>query len=53
MLLSEPAIRHQMDVIRSANKVIFGVGQLSEDATIRESELHPVATIEKMAQSGH
>lgn len=52
MLLSEPAIRHQMDVIRSANKVIFGVGQLSEDATIRESELHPVATIEKMAQSG-
>ena len=47
MLLSEPAIRHQMDVIRSANKVIFGVGQLSEDATIRESQLHPVATIEK------
>ena len=52
MLLSEPAIRNQMDVIRSANKVIFGVGQLSEDATIRESELHSAATIEKMAQSG-
>ena len=29
-------IRNQMDVIRSANKVIFGVGQLSEDATTGE-----------------
>ena len=52
MLLNEPTIRNQMDVIRSANKVIFGVGQLSWDATLRESELHSAATIEKMAKSG-
>ena len=52
MLLNEPTIRNQMDVIRSANKVIFGVGQLSKDATLRESELHSAATIEKMSKSG-
>ena len=52
MLLNEPSIRNQMDVIRSANKVLFGVGQLSGDATIRESELHSTATIKKMLKSG-
>lgn len=52
MLLNEPTIRNQMDVIRSANKVIFGVGELSRDATLSESELHSAATIEKMAKSG-
>lgn len=52
MLLNEPTIRNQMDVIRSANKVIFGVGQLSADATLRESELHSAATIDKMVKSG-
>ncbi|MEM9710056.1 MAG: sugar-binding transcriptional regulator [Pseudomonadota bacterium] len=52
MLLNEPSIRNQMDVIRSANKVLFGVGQLDADATLRTSEIHSGATIDKMIRSG-
>lgn len=52
MLLDEPSIRNQLDVIRSANKALFGIGQLNADATLRESELHTGAIIDEMIGQG-
>lgn len=52
MLLQEPSIRNQLDIIRSANKVVFGVGDLGEGATVRRSELHTEQTIEKLIRQG-
>lgn len=52
MLLKEPSIRNQFDVIRSANKVVFGVGSLDKTATVRSSELHSEATVDKLIKKG-
>ncbi len=52
MLLREPSIRNQLDVIRSANKVVFGVGELSHGSTVRSSELHSEPTMNKLVKQG-
>ncbi|MEM1387863.1 MAG: sugar-binding transcriptional regulator [Pseudomonadota bacterium] len=52
MLLQEPSIRNQLDIIRSANKVLFGVGALDRAATIRASELHGDNVIDQMVRDG-
>ncbi len=52
MLLNEPSIRKQMSVIRSANKVLFGVGELTNEGTVYTSELHSTETLDGMVQSG-
>ncbi len=52
MLLQEPSIRKQLEVIRSANKVVFGVGELSAEATVRRSELFSAETVDKLADDG-
>jgi DNA-binding transcriptional regulator LsrR (DeoR family) len=52
LLLQEPTIRNQLDVIRSANKVVFGVGDIGVGATLRSSELHSDATIDKLSRQG-
>ncbi|MGQ0564673.1 MAG: sugar-binding transcriptional regulator [Gemmobacter sp.] len=52
MLLAEPSIRNQLDIIRSANKVVFGVGQLTKGATIRGSDLHSEQTLETVIGQG-
>jgi DNA-binding transcriptional regulator LsrR (DeoR family) len=52
MLLNEPSIRAQLDVIRSANKVVFGVGDLNSGATVRGSELYSAKTIDELVENG-
>ena len=52
MLLEEPSIKAQMQMIKSANKVVFGVGILKKGATIRHSELHTQKTIDNMIKKG-
>lgn len=52
MLLAEPAIVAQFEVIRSANKVVFGVGDLGTNATIRNSQLHDEKTIDEVVKDG-
>ncbi len=52
MLLKEPSIRNQLDVIRSANKVVFGVGELGPASTVRNSELHSEPMVRKLMSQG-
>jgi len=52
LLLQEPTIRKQLDLIRSANKVVFGVGEIGVGSTLRASELHTDATVEAMMRQG-
>ncbi|MBV6656916.1 MAG: sugar-binding transcriptional regulator [Devosiaceae bacterium] len=52
MLLNEPSIRKQMAVIRSANKVLFGVGELTDGATVYTSELHSADALDQMVKTG-
>ena len=52
MMLKEPTIRTQMDVIRSANKVVFGVGELTAEATLRTSGLYSTAGVDDMIKAG-
>ncbi|MGB5869954.1 MAG: sugar-binding transcriptional regulator [Albidovulum sp.] len=52
LLLQEPTIRNQLDVIRSANKVVFGVGEIGVGSTVRASGLHSDATVDKLTRQG-
>lgn len=52
MLLEEPTIRNQLDVIRSANKVVFGVGDIGPGSTVRSSELYSEETVDAMIVKG-
>lgn len=52
LLLAEPSIVRQFEVIRSSNRVVFGVGDLGQDATIRDSELHSQETINEVINRG-
>ncbi|MEP5089468.1 MAG: sugar-binding domain-containing protein [Paracoccaceae bacterium] len=52
LLLQEPTIRKQFNVIKSANKVVFGVVELGEGATLRSSELYSETTFDKLAKKG-
>ncbi len=52
LLLQEPTIRAQLDLIRSATKVVFGVGEIGPGSTLRDSELHSDTTVDTIMQEG-
>ena len=51
-LLAEPTIRKQLSIIRSANRILFGVGDLGIEATVRQAELLDNATIDSYMEQG-
>jgi DNA-binding transcriptional regulator LsrR (DeoR family) len=52
LLLQEPTIRAQLDLIRSANKVVFGVGEITTGSTLRASELYSDKTVDALTKQG-
>ena len=52
LLLQEPTICTQLDLIRSANKVVFGVGEIGVGSTLRASALYSDATVENLMRQG-
>ncbi len=51
-LLAEPAISRQFSIVRSANRILFGVGDLGPQATVRQAELLDNATIDSFVANG-
>ena len=51
-LLEEPALVSQFQLIRSANRVLFGVGDVGKDSTVRASGLASPATIDGYVRRG-
>lgn len=51
-LMAEPALMRQRDVIMSANRILFGVGDLNPTATIRSVEMMDEATIDALVTRG-
>jgi DNA-binding transcriptional regulator LsrR (DeoR family) len=51
-LLAEPAIRRQFSIIRSANRILFGVGDLGPHATVRQAELLDNDAIDSFVANG-
>jgi DNA-binding transcriptional regulator LsrR (DeoR family) len=51
-LLAEPALVSQFQLIRSANRVLFGVGDVGKGSTVRASGLASAATIDGYARRG-
>ena len=51
-LLAEPALMRQRAVIHSANRIVFGVGDLLRTATIRSVEMMDEATIDGLVERG-
>ncbi len=52
LILAEPSIQKQFSVIRSANRILFGVGDLGPEATVRLAELLDGATIDAFVAQG-
>ena len=51
-LMAEPALMRQHGVIMSANRILFGVGDLKPSATIRSVEMMDEATIDRLVERG-
>jgi DNA-binding transcriptional regulator LsrR (DeoR family) len=51
-LLAEPALITQFGLIRSANKVLFGVGDIGASSTVRAAELASEQAIDAYVDSG-
>jgi DNA-binding transcriptional regulator LsrR (DeoR family) len=51
-LLAEPALMRQREVIHSANRIVFGVGDLLPTATIRSVEMMDEPTIDALVARG-
>eukprot|EP01037_Dinobryon_pediforme_P010651 gene10651-10722_t len=51
-ILAEPSIQKQFSFIRSANRILFGVGDLGPQATVRQAELFDGATIDAFVAKG-
>ncbi len=51
-LMAEPMLIQQFKLIRSANRILFGVGDLSPAGTLRSSGFATAATVERYAASG-
>lgn len=52
MLLKEASIKKQFSVIRSANRILFGIGDVGNEATVRDSDLHAPKTVDKLVAKG-
>jgi DNA-binding transcriptional regulator LsrR (DeoR family) len=51
-LLAEPALVKQFGLIRSANRILFGVGDLGPAATVRAAELAEAGVIDAYVAAG-
>ena len=51
-LLAEPMLVHQFEVIRSANRIVFGVGDLNASGTLRKSGYAPAEVVEHYVGAG-
>ncbi|MFK5978742.1 MAG: sugar-binding transcriptional regulator [Rhizobiaceae bacterium] len=52
MLLKEASIKKQFSVIRSANRILFGVGDVGRESTLRNSDLHTQKAVDKLVTNG-
>lgn len=51
-LLLEPLLTKQFSLIRSATKIVFGVGDIGPTSTVRQAELAPAETFDAYAAAG-
>ena len=51
-LMAEPMLVHQFKLIRSANRILFGVGDLGPAGTLRSSGFATGETVERYAAAG-
>jgi DNA-binding transcriptional regulator LsrR (DeoR family) len=51
-LLAESSIQKQFSIIRSANRILFGVGDVGPGSTVRQAELLDTDTIDGFCASG-
>jgi len=52
MLLAEPVLRKQMELIHSANRILFGVGDIGPKATVRASGIASPREIDDYMERG-
>lgn len=52
LLMAEPSIKKQFEVIKSANKLVFGVGDVGKKSTLRNSELHDPNVVDALIKKG-
>lgn len=51
-LLDEPMLRHQLELVRSSNRILFGVGDLGAASTVRRSGYASAETVARYAAAG-
>ncbi len=51
-LMAEPMLVHQFELIRSATRLLFGVGDLGPSSTVRKSGFATAETVERYVRSG-
>ncbi len=51
-LLDEPMLRHQLELVRSSNRILFGVGDLGAASTVRRSGFASAETVARYAAAG-
>lgn len=52
-LLAEPTLKRQFSLIRSATKVLFGVGELGPKSTFAQSDMLDPAALRQIQSEGH
>jgi len=52
MLLDEPVLKKQFDLIHSTNRILFGVGDLGAKSTVRASGIASQAEIDQYVEDG-
>lgn len=51
-LLDEPMLRHQLELVRSSTRILFGVGDLGAASTVRRSGFASAETVARYAAAG-
>ncbi len=51
-LLDEPMLRHQLELVRSSNRILFGVGDLGAASTVRRSGYASAENVARYAAAG-
>lgn len=51
-LLDEPMLRHQLELVRSSSRILFGVGDLGAASTVRRSGFASAETVARYAAAG-
>ena len=52
MLLAEPVLKKQMNLVHSANRILFGIGDIGPKSTVRSSGIASQAEIDDYARNG-